>query len=153
MLKLGKLTDYAVAVLGLLAQGEEELALSASAISQRVCIPEPTVAKVLKLLAKGELVVSSRGASGGYRLSRSPKDISLAEIIIAMEGPIALVACVDGQADSCSHSRSCPTQGKWDRVNGAVRSALEGVCLAEMAEPTRMGSKVVMIKDIHVHRA
>lgn len=148
MLKIGKLTDYAVAVMGLLAQGDEGAALSASAISARICIPEPTVAKVLKLLAKGELVVSTRGAAGGYKLSRLASGISLADIITAMEGPISLVACVDGQADNCCHSRTCQTQGKWDRVNGAVRSALEGVLLTDM-----LASRIVTLRGINVHRA
>lgn len=146
MLKIGKLTDYAVAVTGALARNDA--AASASVLAQHTALPEPTVAKVLKLLAKSGLVVSQRGAAGGYRLARPAAEISVASLVAAIEGPIELVACVDGKAESCCHSRTCPSQGKWDKVNTAVRVALEEISLSEMFDRPRL----VTMRDSHVDR-
>lgn len=150
MMKVGKLTDYAIAVMGQLVEADMDVAHSARDIALQTRIPEPTVAKVLKTLSKGGLVLSLRGAAGGYRLARDAAAITLADVITAMEGPISLVACVDGQHANCLHARTCPTQSKWDRVNGAVKNALEGIPLTEMVARPR---KFIGIKDIHVHRA
>ena len=150
-MKVGKLTDYAIAVMGQLVHAEAGVAQSANELAAVTRIPEPTVAKVLKTLSKGGMVISLRGVAGGYRLARAAEDITLADIITAMEGPISLVACVDGQHENCLHSRTCPTQSKWDRVNGAVKTALAGIPLTEMISAPRR--KFVELKGIHVNRA
>jgi len=151
MIKLGKLTDYAIAVMGQLTR--EESAISAHVLAGKTGIPEPTVAKVLKLLSKEDLVISERGAAGGYRLAKTADDISIGAIITAMEGPIALVACVDGQDENCNMSGTCPTKGKWSRVNDAIKLALESVKLKDMLSPPACTDVHISLKDIHVHRA
>ena len=99
MLRLSKLTDYAVVVLVRLSKGEA--VQTSPRIAAAIGIPEPTVAKVLKALASGGLVASQRGARGGYRLMRSLSAIAVSDVIAAIDGPIALTACVDGATTGC----------------------------------------------------
>lgn len=108
--------------------------MSASGLSALTSLPEPTVAKVLKLLVKEEIIESTRGASGGYTLERKPSDINVASILVAVDGPVALAACVEGSSDSCSYETCCPVKGRWDDVNLAVKQALESMSLADMLE-------------------
>jgi FeS assembly SUF system regulator len=105
---------------------------SAQQISEDTGVPLPTVSKLLNLLGRAKLVTSQRGASGGYTLSAGPEAITVAQIIQAMEGPIALTACVDGAADSCDAESFCPMRGNWNKVNGAIRQALTSVTLSDM---------------------
>ncbi len=134
MFRLNRLTDYAVVVLARMSQHPQRL-VNAAHLAEDTGIPQPTAAKVLSLLAKGGLLASQRGAAGGYHLAKPATEIQVAEIIEAMDGPIALTACVDGAADSCGSESFCPMRGNWDRVNTAIRTALENVTLAEMALP------------------
>ncbi len=129
MLRLSKLTDYSVAVLVRLS-GEMPLQTS-TGIAASTGVPEPTVAKVLKALAAKGLVVSQRGAHGGYRLTRPLAMIAVAEVIEAIDGPIAITTCVDG-AGGCEAERLCPMRGRWDAVNIAIRETLLGLSLADM---------------------
>ena len=131
MIKLSKLTDYAVVILGRMALGDGKLQ-TASGLSEKTGLPEPTVAKVLKLLARGGLIVSTRGVNGGYSLSRAPDDINMASVILALEGPVQLTSCVGAGDECCSHSPNCSMKGKWDPVNDAMKKALENVSLAQM---------------------
>lgn len=132
MIKLSKLTDYAVVVLAEMSRKSDGGLQTAISLSEKTGLPEPTVAKVLKLLAKGELIRSSRGVNGGYQLSVVPEGISMAKVITAMEGPVALTSCVDGGSDCCERSGSCSMKGKWNPVNQAMKDALERVTLAQM---------------------
>jgi FeS assembly SUF system regulator len=131
MLKLAKLTDYAVVILAEMA-GSGDQCLPASALADKTRLPEPTVAKVLKQLGAGGIVVSVRGAAGGYRLDARPEDLSVAYIIQVMEGPIALTACVDHSAEPCQRAGSCAVNGRWNKVNMAVKRALDQVTLADL---------------------
>ena len=132
MIKLSKLTDYAVVVLGQMAKSNKDRLQTAASLSQATGLPEPTVAKVLKLLAKGRLISSSRGMNGGYQLSKAPDRITMASIITALEGPVVLTACVEGRDECCSHSATCSMKGRWNPVNAAMQRALEDVSLAQM---------------------
>src|SRR5579872_4003045 len=132
MLRLSKLTDYAVVVLVRLSR--EEGVQTSPGIAVATGIPEPTVAKVLKTLAAGGLVASQRGARGGYRLLRSLAAIPVADVIGAVDGPIALTACVDGSAVECESRGLCPMHGRWDPVNEAIHQALTGITLADMQQ-------------------
>ena len=132
MLRLSKLTDYAVVVLVRLA-GAPGVQTSPG-IATATGIPEPTVAKVLKALAAGSLVASQRGAHGGYRLLRSLSAIPIADVITAIDGPIALTACVDGAVSGCESQGLCPMRGRWDPVNEAIYQALTSISLADMQE-------------------
>ncbi len=131
MIKVSKLTDYAVVTLSALARSDDPL-MTASGLSVKTGLPEPTVAKVLKLLAREQILQSNRGVNGGYKLSAKMEDISVARVIRAIDGPIFLTACVDGNSEGCSFEGSCATKGRWNGVNRAVLDALEGVSLADM---------------------
>ena len=130
MFKVNKLTDYATVVLISIARSH--VVRSTQQISEKTGIPLPTVAKLMKNLNKAGLVKSQRGASGGYTLGRVPADITLADVIQAVEGPIALTACADTSDEHCNIQSVCPVQGRWNRVNTAVRAALADVTLADM---------------------
>ncbi len=132
MLRLSKLTDYAVVVLVRLDSGTQ--VQTSPGIAATTGIPEPTVAKVLKTLSAAALVTSQRGARGGYRLARPLEDIPVGEVIAAMDGPIALAACVDGSPTECESLALCPVRGRWDPVNDAIQRALSAISLADMRE-------------------
>ena len=129
MIRLNRMTDYAIVVLGKMGR---DGVVSVAQLAQESRVPAPTVAKLLKQLAQAGVVVSQRGAAGGYALARPAVDITVAEVIAALEGPISLTACVDGAEGHCEVERLCPMRGNWDRVNRAIRAALESVTLADM---------------------
>ena len=93
------------------------------------------MAKLLKLLVKGGLVESWRGVNGGYALARNINEITAADIIEALEGRVALTACVDGSDADCVVESVCPMRGGWEKINRAIRAALEDVSLAEFSKP------------------
>lgn len=132
MMRLSKLTDYAVVMMVHMGQSGDRV-FSSVQISEETGVPAPTVSKLLKELARDGLLMSIRGVNGGYRMERTPDDISIAEVVQALEGPIALTACVDGADDNCNVESLCGMRGNWNKVNTAIRTALEGVSLAEMA--------------------
>lgn len=152
MIKLGKLTDYAIVVLTQLSR-EGGGARSAPQLAEKTGIPEPTVAKVLKTLAREKLVDSVRGAAGGYRLSRSTEDLSLCDIIEAVEGPIAIASCVSPAEESCGAESRCPSRGKWDPVNRAIRSALQDLKLSDMAGGCGRTSERPVLVQVTMPRA
>jgi FeS assembly SUF system regulator len=131
MLRLSRLTDYAVVTLSAMAR-QQGCVLSSAALAEQSGVPEPTVAKILKLLAKDGLVASVRGAAGGYRLDTPASGISIGAVVAAVEGPVALTACVEGSAQECGMHKSCALRGKWDPVNDAIRGALEQVSVADV---------------------
>jgi FeS assembly SUF system regulator len=132
MFKLNRLTDYAVVVMSQMARRLDQVR-TAPQIAQETGVPLPTVAKLMNALANGSLITSRRGAGGGYTLVRPAAEITVAEIIQALEGPIALTACVDGSADGCDVESLCPMRGNWNKVNRAIHGALSQVTLADMA--------------------
>jgi len=132
MFKLNRLTDYGVVVLTQMARNPDDLR-TAPQIAQDTGVPLPTVAKLLNALAHERLITSHRGAAGGYTLNHPAEAISVAEIVQALEGPIALTACVDGASGGCDVESLCPMRGNWDKVNKAIYGALSQVSLADMA--------------------
>ena len=126
------MSDYAILMMVELARDRE--VLSAHALAERVRVEVPTASKVLKLLAGHGLLESFRGASGGYRVMRGAADISVAEVIAAIEGPIAMTECSVEQG-LCNQEDSCELRGNWQRISMAVAEALQQVSLAEMAAP------------------
>jgi FeS assembly SUF system regulator len=133
MLRMGKLTDYGIVLMTFLAN-EQASQHSAHTIADAVKVPLPTVRKVLKALSNAGLLKSERGVSGGYTLSRSAVEISVAEIITAIEGPIALTECVS-TVSQCEQETHCTVQTNWTRINNAVFHALDEVKLADMLAP------------------
>jgi FeS assembly SUF system regulator len=136
MLRISKLTDYAI--LMMVEMTRDGGMLSAHAVAERVRVETPTASKVLKLLAGSGLLESYRGANGGYRVNREASNISVAEIIAAIEGPIAMTEC-SVEEGLCSQEDQCELRGNWQRISLAVAQALREVSLAEMSAP--MGAK------------
>lgn len=133
MLRLGKMTDYAIVLMAKISESPG-LPHSAARLAEATSLPEPTVAKLLKLLAKGALLISHRGVQGGYTLCRPADQISIADIVTALEGPIAITDCVDAAQGCCAHEHNCSVRGNWNKINSAVREALANVPLTEMAQ-------------------
>lgn len=131
MLKLSRMIDYGVVILSQMSNRREEIT-TAPELAEATGLPSPMVSKVMKSLARSDLVVSHRGVRGGYTLSRGPEDISVAEIVEALEGPVALTACVEASDAHCRVESLCPIRGGWEKVNGAIREALEAVSLADL---------------------
>jgi len=131
MLRMGKLTDYATVVLASLAQ-EPARHRAATELAERTRLSRPTVSKVLKGLQRAGMVISSRGAQGGYRLARSPEKITAAQILDVFEGPIAITEC-SGASSQCGIERQCRVGGAWQRINAGIRRALEDVTLDQLA--------------------
>jgi FeS assembly SUF system regulator len=131
MVRMSKLTDYAIVLLTLLAGDESATPHNAREVAGWAHLPFPVVSKILKALARAGLLVSHRGAKGGYALARPPGEISVAEAIRAMEGPIALIECAAGPGH-CQQESTCNIRSPWQRVNDLIRDHLEQVPLTEL---------------------
>lgn len=151
MLRISKLTDYAIIVLGQMARNPE-LTHTAAGLAEATGLAVPTTSKILKQLAKSEIVTSTRGAKGGYALSLAPEQTSVAAVIYALEGPIALTEC-EGERGGCVQSSSCHARGSWDVINQAVRAALTSVSLADMAKPVAAPYEEIRIPSGSISRA
>ena len=155
MLRVTRLTDYASVVLTVLAARPCEV-LSAAELADRAGLEAPTVAKLLKPLAQAGLVEGFRGVHGGYRLARPAAQISLVEIVEAMEGPLAMTECSLHEG-TCGISAQCGARTNWRRINDVVADALRSVSLAQMlgdaAAPAPAPSSPSDAKRIHARLA
>ncbi|MDE3009960.1 MAG: SUF system Fe-S cluster assembly regulator [Pseudomonadota bacterium] len=133
MLKMGKLTDYATVIMSYLAQNPGQVH-AASELALVVGVGAPTALKVLKTLARAGLLQSQRGTKGGYQLTRPATQITVADILQAMEGPIGLTEC-GSSPGACLRESRCGVRTNWQRISQAVGEALARVTLAEMAAP------------------
>ncbi len=133
MLRVTKLTDYATVVLTVLAARPGQV-LSAADLAEHAGLEQPTVSKLLKPLAQAGLVEGLRGVHGGYRLSRDASDISLIEIVEAMEGPLAMTECSQDHGQ-CGIAHQCGVRANWRLINDVVGEALRGVTLEQMLQP------------------
>ena len=131
MLRLSKLADYGTQVMTYMAR--DQIVHSANEVSTVLGIATPTVSKIFKMLSRKKLVDSVLGAKGGYILARDPIDITIAEIIDAMDGPISITEC-SGDT-TCDRESTCSTRSKWQGINHIIQEALEKVNLAEMVAP------------------
>jgi FeS assembly SUF system regulator len=140
MVRIGKLTDYAIVLLTYFARDAEQVQ-AARELAAQAQMPLPTVCKILKALSRGELLISHRGVKGGYSLARRPQEISIAEIISVIEGPIAMTECSAKAPGLCELEPVCPVRSNWRRINQAVRQALENLTLADMTRPLPTASR------------
>jgi len=132
MLRISKLTDYGVVLVTHLATCEG--AHSVKVLARETGLPAPTTSKVLKRLSRAELVQSVQGPRGGYLLSRNPDEVSVLDVIDAMEGPVALTQCVQDEPNTeCAHEGSCGVESGWRLINQTIRSALAEISLAEIS--------------------
>ena len=137
MLRVTRLTDYATIVLTALADSPIRVH-SAAELAERSHLELPTVSKVLKPLARAGLIRSFRGPTGGYRLARTPQEISLIEIVEAIEGRLGMTEC-SGDHGGCEHEPHCGVQGHWRRINDVISDTLAGMSLAEMLPKPPVG--------------
>lgn len=134
MIRLTKQSDYGIVLVTEMAAVPDQRH-NAPDLAAHTHLPLPMVSKILKILVKAGLLESTRGVKGGYRLSRSAREISVAQVIAALEGPIAITECSEETTDECDYESICRVRGNWLRINRAVREALEQISLEEMAQP------------------
>ena len=134
MLRISKLTDYGIVLLATFAERPFGATRNARELAEATHLPFPMVGKVLKTLAQAEVLVSHRGAKGGYALARPPEAITVAEIIQALEGPIALVECNAGPG-RCEQERSCHVRDPWQRIHSTILTTLSHVTLRGLVGP------------------
>lgn len=137
-MRLSSLADYAVVTMAAAARHcGGSCRLNATLLAAETGLPLPTVQKLVSKLSAAGLIESARGTGGGFRLARPPAAISVADIVEAIEGPIAMTACVDGGRHDCCVEETCRVKPHWNAVNGAVKGALAGISLSQLsASPT-----------------
>jgi FeS assembly SUF system regulator len=146
MIRMSKLADYGLVLMTqFLRSPDSDQNLSARQLAVETRLPLPVVSKVLKALTREGLLVSHRGASGGYSLSKAPSRISVAEVLEAVEGPFAMTECVEGSGD-CRRELVCPVRSNWQRINVAVKNVLDAISLQDMLEPLPQ-SLVTLLTD------
>jgi len=132
LLRISRMADYAVIATSYMAK-HPEANLSASDIAEATGVPLPSISKILKKLAKAEILQSKRGVAGGYKLSRSPKSITIADLISSVEGPIVMADCLDHNR-GCSLESFCTVKIPWQRVSNIIEEALTELSLADIVE-------------------
>lgn len=139
MLRLTKVADYGIVLLTHMAGSGERRSFNSRDLSEQSHLSPAMVSKILKVLAREGILESQRGAKGGYRLARSADEISIAAIVTALDGPIAITECSGEEPCTCDIEALCPTREGWQKINQAIRQALENVKLSEISEPLRSG--------------
>ena len=134
MIRITRETDYGIVLMTTIAR-DATPPYSAAALAKQRGLPLPMVSKILKALARAGLLLSQRGALGGYSLARQPEEITAADIIDALEGPIAITECSVADLHACLHEENCAVSGHWHRINGAIREALKNISLLDLSRP------------------
>jgi len=137
-MRLSSMADYAVLTMSAAARHCGGARLNAAQLAEETGLPTPTVAGLVSRLSAAGLLKSVRGAHGGFKLARPAAAITLADIVEAVEGPIALTACVEAGKHDCTLEAECSMRPRWPQVNEALRGALAGIALAELSAPARM---------------
>lgn len=138
MIRLAKLTDYGLVLMTTMARKGRASVHNARDLAMLTNLPLPTVTKVLKQLLQSGLLVSHRGINGGYSLAKEPMDISLAEVVAAIEGRIALTECSTNVTGLCDLEPSCPIKTNQQVISEIVRGALQKVMLSDLAQPAQL---------------
>lgn len=131
-MRIAKLTDYGVIIMAFMANAPTRLFQSRE-IAEQVAVAQPTVAKLLKKLTQSKLLISHRGANGGYHLAQPPEKITIADLISALEGPIAITECNMGH-DYCATAMLCTVKAPWLKINQIVTRALQSITLSELIQ-------------------
>jgi FeS assembly SUF system regulator len=147
VIRLTNLADYAVVVMTTAAR-TPEARLSAARVAELTTIPAPTVAKLMGTLARADLLTASRGVAGGFSLARPADSISVAAIVEAVDGPIALTNCQSADKHECAIEVHCSVRGHWAPINQAVREALMAVTLADLLRPAAAAKPAAAILEI-----
>jgi len=134
VLRISKITDYGIVLLTELARSGAGEPHAARELAEGVELPLPVVSKTLKALTRRGLLVSHRGAKGGFSLAREPERIAVSEVIDALEGPVGLTECTIA-AGECQREAICGVREPWQHINGVVVQALRQVTLADLIAP------------------
>jgi FeS assembly SUF system regulator len=134
MIRLTRISDYGIVLMTQLAACGDREPRNARQVAAEAGLPLPVVRKILKVLTREGLLASHRGSKGGYSLARPPEQISAAEMIAALDGPISLTDCAT-RSGVCEQEESCQVREPWKRINAVVNHALASVTLAELAQP------------------
>lgn len=134
-MRLSSMADYAVVTMAAAARHCGAARVSAGQLARETGLPAPTVQKLVSYMSAAGLLRSVRGAGGGLQLARPAAAITLADIVEAVEGPIALTSCVEPGRPECAHENACTVRPHWPVVNLAVRDALAGIPLTRLAAP------------------
>lgn len=146
MLRISKLADYGTVVMVYLARHVQELC-NARDIALHTHLTVPTVSKILKSLTSAGLLTSVRGVAGGYRLRRPAAEVSVAQIIFALEEHRGFTEC-SVQPNDCSLQRVCTIQGNWRLISHAIETALDSVSLDTLAKPTLQAADVERVRQL-----
>ena len=138
MVKLGKLTDYGLVLMTCIARSEPFSQHTARDLAIESKLPFSTVSKLLKELLQSGLLLSHRGMKGGYLLAKAPHEISVIDIIAALEGPMALTECSTDISGLCNLEPSCPIRNNQRIINQAVRGVLERITLSDLIQPLQL---------------
>jgi len=133
MLRISKMADYGTIVLTTMAR-EPGRTQSVAEIGLITGLPVPSVSKILKIFVSAGLVLSLRGSKGGYKLSRPPEEISTAQILKAIDGPIGMTECTV-HPGLCTHENGCQVRANWQMVSRAMLQVLEQITLNQMIHP------------------
>ena len=134
MFRLSKITDYGIIILAHLAKSDPSLTHNAREVASEVELPFPVVGKILKSLARRGMLQSHRGSRGGYALQRHPAEITVVDMVEALDGPVALTECNIGP-HLCQHESTCPVRDPWHVINRVVEVALSKITLADLIDP------------------
>lgn len=146
MLKVNKLTDYASLILGRLIT-KYPGHLSAQELSEVTTLPYPTVSKILKMLTVKKMLVSSKGAKGGYQLARCPDEITLADLIRAMEGPQSITEC-GIHAGVCQYESACTVRHRWNKVDHLIYQALDNISITAFSDSANEAELKQTVKSV-----
>lgn len=138
MIRLAKLTDYGLVLMTIMARDQKRPMHTARDLAVDSRLPLPTVSKVLKKLLQSGLLVSHRGTRGGYSLAKQARDIALAEVIAAIEGPFAFTECSSDVSGGCDLERNCPIKSNQRVISQVLRGALEKVALSDLVQPLQL---------------
>lgn len=147
MIRLSRITDYGIVLMAHLAACPQGAPHNARELAAETRLPLPVVSKVLKALARAGLLVSQRGARGGYALARSAGDITVPEMISALEGPIGLTECTQ-HPGACPQEDGCHVRAPWQRISRALQSTLDRITLADLVAPPP--SRIVPLASLGV---
>ena len=135
-----------------LAECEDDSSHNARKLAEETQLPAPVVSKILKSLTRAGLLVSQRGSKGGYSLARTPGEISVVEMITALEGPVGITKCTT-HPGACAQESSCQVRDPWQRINDAVHAALERITLADLAKPIDPANSFVSLVGMNAGAA
>ncbi|MCB1155111.1 MAG: SUF system Fe-S cluster assembly regulator [Deltaproteobacteria bacterium] len=138
MLRINKLTDYGIVLLTRLVNATDDETSSVRELADQTRLTQPMTSKILKILTREGILESQRGVKGGYRLARDSREISMAQVITALEGPIGITECTshtDDGEEECQFITLCPVHGNWQKINHVVQQALASISLYEMVSP------------------